>query len=395
MNPTKYIIIGNSAAGIAAIRTLRSLDPQGQIVCFSDEQEQPYNKCFLADFLSKSKQEKDLYTLSAEQLKQWHVDMRLGVRVTAIMSDNKMIMLQNGATESYDKLLIATGTRPFELPIDSLYNCTNVFSFHNLQSALALETYMQMYKPRSAVVIGAGLSGIEIADAFVTRGIAVSLVERSDRILRAHLAPEGSQLLEDVMSKAGVQIFKSAGIASVSHKDDQTEKILLYDGQELAADMVIITAGVRRNDELAHSAQLTMHEHGVTVDAQMQTNVPNIYAAGDIIAIKDRISSSMMASCTWPDAMQQGRCAAQAMAGKPQDYAGAYVIASSAFFGMKFYSCGIVDGFGCQIIERVAAGQYERYLLQNGQLKGFQLLGSGAQFGQLRRAVMTGEQIKV
>lgn len=393
MKQKKYIIIGNSAAGVAAIRTLRSLEPDAQIICISDEKEHPYNKCFLADYISGERAEQQTYTLTQQQIDLLRVDMRLGLRVIQIASDNKSIMLQDSSVEPYDTLLLATGTRPMLPRIKNLDAYKNVFTFHNLKGAQKLSSFIKQRCPKKAVVIGAGLSGVEIADALTVHNIDVQLIERSNQLLAVHITRNGSQVLRTAMVRAGVTLHAHKTVQALEGRGQEAQAVILSDGTVFDADLVIVTAGLKQNSELAQTAQLTFDQFGLVVNEYMQTSDPHVYAAGDIISTVDLISGRRMASCTWPDAMQQGRHAAYAMAGKQQVYKGAHIITSSAFFGLKFYSCGSLESTGYTAIEHRGDLTYERYLIKNGQLKGFQLLGNGRQFAQLRRALMSNQPV--
>jgi NAD(P)H-nitrite reductase large subunit len=393
MNNKKYIIIGNSAAGIAAIRTLRSLDPHATIICFSDELEKPYNKCFLADYISGDKSEQQTYTLKKEQLDQLSIDMRYGMAVVGINPQGRYITLKNSAIESYDALLLATGTRPIVPNIEHIGSYSNVFAFHSLKSAHQLSSFIQERKPQKAVVIGAGLSGVEIADALTRHNIAVHLVERSEYLLSAHLTAKASQFLESAMHKSGVHVHANKTVLKVEGDGDTAQSVILSDGTVIKTDLIVMTAGLVRNAELARNAGLTVDQYGLVVNENLQTSDQYIYAAGDIISTVDQISGRAMASCTWPDAMQQGRYAAYAMAGQSKPYPGASIITSSAFFGLKFYSCGAKDDSALTVIERSDDHCYRRYLLQGDKLKGFILLDDGKKFAQLKAILLTGQPI--
>lgn len=393
MNNKKYIVIGNSAAGIAAIRTLRSLDPHATIICISDEQESPYNKCFLADYISGDKSEAETYTLKKEQLDQLSIDMRYGVAVVGINPQERYITLKNGAIESYDALLLATGTRPIVPKIEHIGSYSNVFAFHNLKSAHQLSSFIEERKPQKAVVIGAGLSGVEIADALTRHNIEVHLIERSGHLLSAHLTINASALLQRAMKQSGVHVGTNKTVVKVEGSADTAQAVILSDGTVISTDLIVMTAGLVRNAELAHSALLTVDQYGLVVNEYLQTSNQYIYAAGDIISTVDQISGRVMASCTWPDAMQQGRCAAFAMAGQPKQYPGASIITSSAFFGLKFYSCGAKDDSSFTVIEQNNEHCYRRYLLQENRLKGFILLDDGKRFAQLKAVLLTGQPL--
>ncbi len=386
----KYIIIGNSAAGVAAMRTLRKYDKEAQIICFSAEMEPPYNKCFLADYLGKEKTQEQIYTLTLEQAKQFNIDLRLGTRVIDIASDNKLLMLQDGSHESYDDLLIATGASPVWPNIDQIQNFSNVFAFHSLGHAQKLYSFIEQNKPKKAVVVGSGLSGLEAVDALSAHNIDVTVIEKGDQLLSRHVPMAGSALIEQLMQKQGIDVYKNNTVTAVSGKNEQLDTITLDDGTTLSADLLVVAIGVKQNMELADKANIKVNMHGIEVNEYLQTSNPHIYAAGDVIAIIDQISGDQLASCTWPDAMQQGMYAAMAMTGNQKPYKGALIITSSAFFGIKFFNCGPneADLSDFELIERENDAYYHRYTLKNGILKGFCLIGNTQQYPKLRRALL-------
>lgn len=391
MNHKKYVIIGTSAAGLTAARTLRTLDKDAHIICISDEPENPYNKCFLADYVAGQKEQAQVFTITAQQIDALQLDMRLNARVVDIKVNERIIICADGTQITYDKLLLAMGRRLRTLPIfQRAY--TNLFYFHTLHHAEQLLAYVAQRAPLRALVIGAGLSGIEVADALAQKGVQVHIVERSAQLLNYHLTAQGSSVLQAVIERAGNVVHVQKNIRSVEG-DAFITNVILDDGTRILVDMVVIAAGSLQNNELAKAVGLASDQHGLIVNQFLQTSQEYIYAAGDIISIVDTVSGNRMASCTWPDAMQQGRYAAYAMAEQPKAYPGAAIITSSAFFGCKFYSAGPLTGTDYRIVEKIADASYERYIMSNNQLKGFMLLGDGKSFAQLKQAILTGKTV--
>lgn len=391
MNRKKYVIIGASAAGLTAARTLRMLDKDAHIICISDEPENPYNKCFLADYVVGSKTQEQVITITAQQTDALNIDMRLNTKVVDICPEERMIVCSDGVQVSYDKLLLATGRRPRALPFFQ-HAYANLFYFHTLYHADQLLTYVQQNSPKQALIIGAGLSGIEIADALNQKGIQVHIVERSSQLLNYHLTAQGSAVLQTRIERAGGMVHLQKNIASIEG-DATITQVIFDDGTRIAVDMVVVAAGSVQNNELAHAAGVVFDQYGVIVNDYMQTSQEHMYAAGDIISIVDTLSGNRMASCTWPDAMQQGRYAAYAMAGQAKPYPGTAIITSSAFFGIKFYSAGPQEVPGGRIIEDISEMSYARYIMLHDQLKGFMLLGDGKTVVHLKQALLTGKTI--
>lgn len=389
----KYVIIGTSAAGIAAARTLRNLDKEAQIICYSDELEVPYNKCFLADYVYQQKTEQEVLTLTREQAAILNIDLRLGVRVMQIASDNKMLMLSDGSQETYDALLIATGTSPIMPSIEGVTGQTNIFAFHSLRDAHHLHDFIVTRQPQRAVVIGAGLSGLEVADALCARDIHVTVVESGSQLLARHVPQAGAALIERMMSAHGVRVYKESKVTEISSFGNMASAVMLSDGMVIPTDLIVFAIGLKQNSELAKDIQLQMSPEGIRVNENLRTSQSDIYAAGDVIAVRDQLSGNMLASCTWPDAMQQGMHAAHAMAGKPKAYPGASIITTSAFFGLKLFNCGPQPNSmpEFETVERSGDDWYHRYVVSHGQLKGFCLVGNTQQYHKLRRVLLLKE----
>lgn len=397
MSKKTYLIIGNSAGGLAAMRTLRKLDADATIICISDEAELPYNKCFIADYVAGAKTDQDVITLTQATIAQLNIQMMLGIKVVAIASDNKKVMLAHGNAIAYDMLLIATGSRSVLPPITGLVQAENVVTFATYADAARLHNLIAQQKVRSAVVIGAGLSGLEVADALAARGVNVTVIEQGMYPLARHVNDGGAQVIAQAMQDAGVTLHTSTAVKEIIYEHERAVAVVLADGRRIVMDLLVVAAGMRQNSELARDAGIVCDEHGIVVNEQMQTSLPGIYAAGDVIGVYDKLRSQHIASCTWPDAMQQGMHAAHAMHGTPKAYTGADILVSSAFFGLKFVSCGPIDAVPEQytIVERMQPGMYHRYLVHAGVLKGFILVGATQQLPKLKRALLLQEPIEL
>jgi NAD(P)H-nitrite reductase large subunit len=396
MTQKKYLIIGNSAGGLAAMRTLRKLDPHASIMCVSDEKELPYNKCFIADYVAGAKTEPDVVTLTDAMIAQLNMQMLLGTRVVAIVSDNKKVMLSSGKWLAYDVLLIATGSRAVLPPIQGLVPAANIIPFATYADAERVRSQIAQ-GVRHAVVIGAGLSGLEVADALAARGVNVTVIEQGAYPLARHVNAAGAQLIAQSMQQAGVTLLTATTVSTIVYAEDRAVAIVLADGREIKLDLLVIAAGMRQNSELAQDAGIACDAQGIIVNEYMQTSVTDIYAVGDVIGVYDKLRDMRVPSCTWPDAMQQGMHAAYAMHGTPKAYSGADILVSSAFFGLKFVSCGPIESvpetYTCS--ERAQSGMYHRYLMHQGFLKGFILVGATQMLPKLRRALLLQEPIEL
>jgi NAD(P)H-nitrite reductase large subunit len=397
MNKKTYLIIGNSAGGLAAMRTLRKLDAQATIICISDEPELPYNKCFIADYVAGAKTAQEVITLTDATIEQLNIQMMRGTKVVSITSDNKKVMLSSGTSVAYDALLIATGSRAVLPPIAGLVKADNVLTFATYADAARLRSLVAQQKVHKAVVIGAGLSGLEVADALAVQGVNVSVIEQAAYPLARHVNAGGAQVIAQAMQDVGVALHTATAVATIIYEHERAVAVVLADGRRIATELVVVATGMRQNCELAQDTGILCDEYGIVVNEHMRTSKPDIYAAGDVIGVYDKLCNKRVASCTWPDAMQQGMHAAYAMHGTPKAYVGADIIVSSAFFGLKFASCGLIDAVpeAYTASERKQPGMYHRYLMQNDILKGFILVGVMHQLPKLKRALLLQEPIEL
>jgi len=387
----KYVIIGASAAGIACANRLRQLDKESEIICISDEIESPYNKCLLADYMAGTKEQKEIYTLTLDQAQQKNITLMLGQKVVDVKSTVKQIVLNDGSTINYDALLIAVGTSPRMPQIPHAQGLKNLFTFHRLCDIQSILTGVKENKYKKAIVIGSGLSGLECADALQQQGVAVTVVELQQRILSTHIDAQASLFIQDRMKQHSIEFIAKCSVESFDTINECIQKVHVSDGSILEADLFIFAIGLQPNLELPLKAGVATQELGIITDDYMQTSIVDIYAAGDIALVRDQLTGMLVPSRTWPDAMLQGLITAHAMVGQAKKYPGIAAVISSAFFGIKFASCGPV-AFPPQSYEQVINEQpdfYHSFLLENDYLKGFLLVSNTGAVGKLRQLLLT------
>jgi|GEM_PF-341422 len=439
-----HVIIGAAAAGISALNTLTKLDPNSRIICISDEPENPYNKCFLADYLHKVKQEDELNILRQDVFAKPNVNLFLAARVTNINPESKTISLSDGSDVPYDTLFIGTGSSPVIPPITGISNGEGVFTFHTLADANKIMAYAKDHGVRSVAVVGAGLSGLECADSLRSWGLDVTVIERGERVLARQVDEQGSVFIATMMERASIELLCNETVSEIMHEGGRVSGVRLVPHKDLDScvgeiniprssrslegygesnryvpqgfpsiqigtggtngkeqnvryvrpvKMLIIATGLKPNVELARSAGLELRDGYIAVNDRMQCSDPSIFAGGDCVMVLDQLTKQYVPSCTWPDAMQQGSVAAHAMADIEKKYLGAIVVTSSAFFGVTFVTCGMVMNIPEDYMVRVTRGDdfYHKIVLLDGVVKGYLLIGNTQQASKLRRAIMTGE----
>lgn len=378
MLSTKYLIVGGSAAGVSAANQLARLEPDADILCVTAEQAKSYNKCFLVDWVAREKSEQEVYLSTNPQVKFMH-----GVKVARLDAIQKIAYLDDGNLVNYEKALLCIGVRAFVPPITGINDYKNIFSFHDFADAQKILNFVEQQDAKRAVVIGAGLTGLECADALARLGLQVSVVERADQVLSKHVDKVGAQKIEDLMRDFGVDFYGDQEVVGIDNSVVQ-----LKSGKTLPVDMVVIAVGVRPNKIEVKNGEFESLSGYLKVNEYLQTNLSDIWAAGDMIVAPDILTGELTPSCSWPDAMMQGNIAAQNMVGKERKYPGILSIANSHFFGQDFISCGNLEGKNS--FQGDFTPSYQKCITgDDGLVSGFVLVGDISKYPALRRAILT------
>lgn len=369
----KFVVIGSSAAGMGAVATLRQLDPQAKIICISDEMQMPYNKCLLPDYLAGDKALEDIFTRPQEFFDQQKITLLLGKKVEKISSSARKVILAEGDEISYDKLLIATGAQARK--ISSEKRCDGIFYFYSLHDILRLQEYCDAYAVSSVLVIGAGLTGMECADALAHNGISVSVLEATSRVINNLLDLQGAAAVRFNAERAGVRFFFEEQLKEVVQDDGRITAVKTNSGRTIDAQMIVFAIGSVQNVKLAQDAAIDTSNNGILVNEFMQTSSPDVYAAGDCVETFDRITNKRLASFKWSDAVSQGVCAAHAIAGQPKPYAGILQFYSSYFFQNKFFVAGSQRFEFDKEFKKVTNGSYVSCKMRGGKLCSVIIIG--------------------
>lgn len=385
----KYIIIGTSAAGLSAAIKLRDLEPESSITCLTTEQEMPYNRCLLADFLSGNKPAERVATKPQEFFDEKNITLLRNARVVRIDRPNKRVLLHDSRAFFYDKLFIGTG-RSGWIPKITGAHLSGVFPFYDLADVNNILAFIKEHQVTTATVVGAGLSGLECADALAVLGIQVNVIERAQHALPRQLDTEGGAFLAQLMQRANVTLYASDQLEEISGTDGFVSGVQLASKMKIPSQLVVFAIGGRVNSTLADTAGITLHAEGILVDGQMRTNDENILAGGDVCVVKDVLTGELVQSCLWADASMQGMAAACTMAGVDRTYPGTLVVTSSTIYGTTFVTCGPISNPPEHYEKTVRQGPdfYHTFLTHEGQLKGFAMIGKVNNVGMLRKKLV-------
>lgn len=337
---TRYLIVGGSAAGMAAAEAIRSLDPNGSIRVLSDEIDAPYFRPMIPFLVSRKKEADQIYLAGQGPYKATDVELCLGTRAKKIDIDGRQVITEDGNIHPYDQLLIATGSRPHIPPAIKGTDTFGVFALRSLEDARQVS--IRAEHTEHAIMLGGGLLNLKAAFALLERNIKVTLVVNSPEVLSQLMEPEDAFLIRQALDNAGLRIITGANATEIIADSNGVKGVGLDNGDEISCQMICIGKGVVPNIEWLDQSGI-MLEGGVVVDKHTQTNVPEIHAAGDVAVTFDPISGESMMTGLWTNAVEMGRCAGTNMAGRQTAYGGTFgILNATQVAEMPFVSMGIV-----------------------------------------------------
>ena len=376
----KHVILGAGPAGVIAAETLRKHAPNDDITLIGDEPEPPYSR-MASPYLLIGKVGEDGTHLrhTAGHFERLRINLRRGCRAQKVDVQQRCVVLDDGSSVPFDKLLIATGSSPATPPIPGIQG-PGVHPCWTLADARAI---MALAKPGARVLqMGAGFIGCIIMEALAMRGVKLSVVEMGDRMVPRMMGPTAGGMIKDWCEKKGVAVYTSARVDAVERDTAQGApmRVRLSTGQVLDADLVISATGVKPNiGFLEHSGVRCLL--GVLTDEHLQTNVPGVYAAGDCAEAFDKVSGQTIVSAIQPNAAEQARVAAMNMAHRGSaplaELKGVTQINVLDTLGLISASFGKWDGVpGGQQVELVDQGGADgKAKLLSLQFSGDQLVG--------------------
>ena len=340
----KIIIVGGVAGGMSAATRLRRLKEDAEIIIFEKGPFVSFANCGLPYYVSGEIAEReDLLVQTPESLKaRFRLDVRPFHEVTVISPDQHIVTVRHDGkefTESYDKLILSPGAKPFVPPIEGLETAENTYTLRNVpdldEIMLALEK-----EPKEAVVIGAGFIGLEMAENLRKRGLNVTIVEKAPHVLPP-LDEEMAAFVQAELLKNGIQVITSQ---SATRFEDKGKVIVLENGQKIASDVTILSVGVQPENALAQAAGIELGlRGGILVNERYETSQPDIYAVGDAIVVKQEITGEDALISLASPANRQGRQVADVIAGVARKNKGSIGTAIVRAFDMTAASTGLSE----------------------------------------------------
>ncbi|MDP2169627.1 MAG: FAD-dependent oxidoreductase [Rhodocyclaceae bacterium] len=386
----KHIIIGNGPTGLIAAETLRRLLPDAEIALIGDEQEPPYSRMAIPYFLQGHISDAGTHLRKAHDHYVRHKIHLIQGRVTKLDAQTKQVEFADGERLPYDKLLIATGSQPIRPPVPGI-DLPNVHTCWTIEDARAIAAKAQ---PGSRVLqIGAGFIGCIIMEALAARGVKLTVVEMGDRMVQRMMTAKAGAMIKRWVEQKGVAVHLNAAVTAISAKDGALAA-QLSSGAEIAADLVICAAGVKPAIGFLAGSGIAM-ERGIRVDTAMRTNLPDVFAAGDVTETPGFHSGQPEVNAIQPNAAEQAQIAAKNMAGNSAVSQGSLAINVLDTLGLISTSFGEWSGVkkaaGGTTVELVDEDRY-RYLslqFEHDVLIGATSIGWTDHVGALRGLIQT------
>jgi NAD(P)H-nitrite reductase large subunit len=391
---TKYVLIGNSAASLAAVDGIRKFDKQGEITIINREQGPAYSRVALPYYVAGEMTLDDLLIRRNPDYQKAGVALVEKENVTAINPSAKQVELESGKKVSYDKLLIGTGSETIVPPIQGLAQVPHHYLW-TLDDSINLKQATE--KAKTAVVIGGGFIGMLAAEALRKLKIKLTIVEMAPILLPQLLDEGAGKLFLQAVRDEGVTVRTGALVAAVAQKNGGME-VSLKNGDAFTVDMAVVATGVRPNTRCLQPGAVSLNK-GVLVNEYLQTTDPDIYAAGDVAETKDFLSDEHSIYAIWPTAIDQGRAAGANMAGKKQTYPGSLGMNVVELFNVTLAQLGrFREGAGddVKMLSTGGDGFYRKVVVdKNGTLVGAVYVGDEngvAEMGVIHSAIKRREQ---
>ena len=383
----RLVVIGNGMAGIGCVEALLGLAPDRfDITVFSAEPHPNYNRIQLSHVLQGSATVDELVLNPLDWYARHGITLALGAAVTAIDRARRVVVAADGRETPYDKLLIATGSRAIVLPLPGR-ELDGVFVFRTVDDCARILAAART--ARHAAVIGGGLLGLEAAYGLKGLGLEVTVVHLVDRLMERQLDATGGAYVRRALERQGIAVKLRAETREILGAAGRVAGLRFADGGELAAELVVMAAGIRPDSELARAAGLACGR-GVVVDDWLRTSDPDIYAVGECAEHRG-VAYGLVAPL-----YEQGRVAAAHLAGRATtSYAGSVVSTKLKVSGVDVFSAGEYepDDGDAELLraEDSAAGVYKKLVLRGGRLVGAVLVGDLSPAAEIERLLRSPE----
>jgi len=381
----KYLIIGNSAAGIGGIEGIRSRDSKGEITVVTDESYHVYSRPLISYYLAKKVDFEQMKYRSDEYYQKNDVQLFMNKKAVNLNSRKQQVILEDGKQLDYDKLLLATGGQPFIPPIKGK-DKENIFTFIKLDEVKKIKNNIKSNDSGKVIILGGGLIGLKAAEAFIKHGLEVIVVELAERILSTILDRKAASLVKDYLQQKGIK-FHLADTVVEFKGNEKVEKVKLQSGLTIDCDLAVIATGVKPNLSLVKKQDIDYNQ-GIIVDKYLKTSGENIFAAGDVCEGYNMLSGTVGVIPIWPNAYNQGYTAGKNMTGDSKKYEENFAQNSIGFFDLSMITAGIINPeFDENVLDEDKRYQiyddkksdeylYKKFIIKDNKLVGYILVNN-------------------
>lgn len=382
-----YLILGNSAAGVTAAEAIRFCDKEGSVAIASPEPYPVYGRPLISYMIEGKTTRDRMGYKDPDFYDRLNITTLLGegFDATTIDADAHTVTFSNEATVEYGSCLVATGSVPFTPPIEGLNDKANICTFMTLDDANRAEELAQEAAKRAqeegreshAVVIGAGLIGLKAAEAVKHIVDRVTVLELAERILPAVLDGDAARMLQAMLAERGIECHPGVSANKILG-DEYATGAELTNGETISCDFVIAAVGVRPNTGFVVEAGAEQGR-GLVCGTDLQTSLPDVYAAGDVVQVTDVLNGAQRPLALWPNAVHQGRLAGLHMAHFPHaiPYVGSFAVNAVDFFDASLLTSGIINppaddpSYEVEIQQDVESNSYAKFVKRDGCLVGY------------------------
>jgi nitrite reductase (NADH) large subunit len=379
------VIVGAGPAGVTVVETVRQHDLANPIVMLTAEPYPPYSPPAMVDhFLTGSNSH---LWRGSDWPERMGVEYRSGVVVTAIDPDAHRLHLGEGDPLEYGRLVIASGSRLYA-PLPGI-DLPGVDNFKSLSAATALVERVKSGQARTALIVGAGFIGMEIALLLNELGVKVTQVEMLDQVMPSMLDPHTAAVAFKIMQNRGVSVRLNTK-ASAFVGNGRATGVELESNEVLAADILVAATGVRPNLDFLAGSSIGYH-WGIDVDDHLRASVPDVYAAGDVVETPDRLTGERFVHAILPNAVEQGKVVGLNLLGYDVRYEGAERMNSLKHLGLPIMAVGMKQGD--EVLRGRLDGGWRTLYLKEDRLVGFQLVGDIRSAGAFRTLLNRGDEL--
>jgi NADPH-dependent 2,4-dienoyl-CoA reductase/sulfur reductase-like enzyme/rhodanese-related sulfurtransferase len=369
----RVLIVGGVAGGASCAARLRRLDESVEIVMFDRGPYVSFANCGLPYYVGNViADERKLLVASREMFRErFNIEVHTDTEVTAVDPRARAITVRDGRTgesraEHYDALVLAPGAAPIRPPLPGV-ELPGVFAVRSIPDSRRIRSWIVDCNARTAVVVGGGFIGLEMAENLIHRELLVTILEKLPQVMPP-LDPEMAAPLMEHLTAKGIDLHLGDGLARIEERDDGGLTVVAESGARLPADLVILAIGVRPETALAKDAGLQIGPRGgVVVDAQMRTSEPSIWAVGDVIEVQDVLTGQETVLPLAGPANRQGRVAAESIAGRQTHFRGVEATAVVGVLGLTVASTGASE----KGLRRAGITSFQKIYLHPGHHAGY------------------------